>query len=163
MAGVPNGSYMQFTDEGSGWTEASIAVALVLGFRPNVSGQDQALAPVGWSGLTAVPDFSPGLLSPVLVVKQAGDDDSKLFSDCVDRRLNADLPEDEKASDTVLEQLAGFEMYQAMKRRQDTCAESRRRVLLVKWLYILGFLSQDFPPVTRFTPPHLRDDDADFE
>jgi len=161
---------MQFTDGEAGWPEAHVAIALVLGFRPDASEQVQALAPVGWGGLKAVPDFSPvtGRLSPTLSVARSSVnvdvDDAKLFSDCIDKRLNADLPEDEKASDTVLEQLAGFEMYQAMKRRQDTCAESRRRVLLVKWLYILGFLSQDFPPTSRFTPPHLRDDDdVDFE
>jgi hypothetical protein len=33
----------------------------------------------------------------------------------------------------------------------------RRRILLTKWLYVHGFLDEDFPPTTKFIPVNRRD------
>ena len=33
----------------------------------------------------------------------------------------------------------------------------RRRILLTKWLYVHGFLDEDFPPTIKFIPVNRRD------
>ena len=48
----------------------------------------------------------------------------------------ADLPDDEAATDIVLETIAGLEMYQLLKASTDL--EVQRRILISKWLYVQG-------------------------
>jgi len=103
--------------------------------------QDVDVAPYRWEGLTQVPDV--GNL-----------DDVEL-----QRRMAADLPEDEGATDIVMESLAGIEVYSRMKK--DDNALIQRRILLAKWLYIQGFLNNNFPLKEKFVPFHLLDDYED--
>ncbi len=77
---------MIFADEGSSWKIIGSVVALILGFRPSIDErknpiQIQSLTPIGWNGLTGVPDFRSYLM---------GEQSSKLVS-----RLREDLPIDE--------------------------------------------------------------------
>ena len=78
--------------------------------------------------------------------------------------------------DVVCESLIGLEPYVAMKvdaglhSDRDTDGDSsdsdgggdgdvvlRRRILLTKWLYVHGFLDEDFPPTGKFIPVNRRD------
>jgi hypothetical protein len=47
----------------------------------------------------------------------------------------------------------GVEQYAQAKVSTDK--EVQRKLLIVKWLYVYGFLSADFPPRTRYIPQHL--------
>lgn len=55
--------------------------------------------------------------------------------------------------DVVMETLAGLEMYGLLK--ASNSAEVRRRVLLCKWLYTLGFFHDEFPHREKFIPTHI--------
>mmetsp|Transcript_12783 Transcript_12783/g.12433 ORF Transcript_12783/g.12433 Transcript_12783/m.12433 type:complete len:414 (+) Transcript_12783:111-1352(+) len=125
------------------WANMHAVIALCLGFRVTDGKvlQDLTVEPIGWDGLDIVPDLS------------------NLNEDLIARRMFADLPEDEGATDIVIETLAGLEMYQKMKASPDQ--EIQRRILLGKWLYVQGFFNDQFPPLIRFTPAHMSDNDDD--
>ena len=56
----------------------------------------------------------------------------------------------------MIEQVVGYEIYQAIQRRD--CPEANRRILIVKFLYIHGFLESDFPAtVEAYIPGHMRE------
>jgi len=38
----------------------------------------------------------------------------------------------------------------------------RRRVLVCRWLYVMGFLQEDFPPRQRYVPHHQREEDRKY-
>lgn len=62
----------------------------------------------------------------------------------------------------------GLESYVAMKQEAGLNADNakgegddvniivRRRILLTKWLYVHGFLDEDFPPTVKYIPFNLR-------
>ena len=56
----------------------------------------------------------------------------------------------------MIETIAGTEAHQAMKASDDPLIQ--RRVLVAKWLYTQGFLTDDFPARERFVPHHLADE-----
>eukprot|EP01036_Dinobryon_divergens_P024217 gene24217-32647_t len=72
-------------------------------------------------------------------------------------RIVEDIPEDEGSTDVVCESLIGLEPYVEMKVDAGLYVVLRRRILLTKWLYVHGFLDEDFPPTTKFVPVNRRD------
>ena len=59
-------------------------------------------------------------------------------------------------TDPMIEQVVGYEIYQAIQRSD--CPEANRRILIVKFLYIHGFLESDFPAtVQAYIPGHMRE------
>ncbi len=77
--------------------------------------------------------------------------------------LNYDLHSDRMIIDGLLEQVTGFEMLLRMRRLSDDTnlqvksnSEAFARLLVVKWIYVWGYLNDEFPPSKeRFTPAHL--------
>jgi hypothetical protein len=148
------------------WEEMHVVVGLVLGFRLSDMGdsvsdlegstasasasasasvlftQDSTLAPFRWEALSLVPDV-------------ADLDDVPLM-----QRMEQDLPEDEGASDIVMETLAGIELYGRLKLSENAIVQ--RRILVCKWLYIQGFLNNLFPAVDQYIPNHLSTEYEDF-
>lgn len=123
--------------------QAVVPIALVcLGFRavpqgpglPEVLQQLPEVAAFGWEGLSSPPDFS------------------NLADEALAERIERDLPEDSGGVDVIVEAIAGIEMYAQMQRSTDP--DTRRRVLVTKWLYIQNFFG-DFPRTRRFIPKHL--------
>lgn len=137
-----------FTEGDLSWQAMHPIIALILGFRVVRAGnqeiheakiiQDQQLNPIGWGGQLQIPDFSDT-------------DDVGLLN-----KLTGDLPEDEESTDIIIEAMVGGEMYKLLQISGD--AETKRRFLVGKWLYVQGFLGDDFPVTSRFIPGHLRDD-----
>lgn len=123
--------------------EAVVPIAAVcLGFRavpqgpglPETLQQLPEVAAFGWEGLTSLPDFS------------------NLADEALASRIALDLPEDSGGVDVVVEAITGIEMYAQMQRSSDP--DTRRRVLVTKWLYTQNFFS-DFPRTKNFVPKHL--------
>jgi hypothetical protein len=62
----------------------------------------------------------------------------------------------------IFEAVAGMEAFANWKKHGDVM--HRRKILLVKWLYVQGFFNDNiFPPIERFIPPHMADDMEDNE
>ena len=140
--------------------EAQPALALVLGFRATTHSetegetegggarQMEGCAAYGWGGLSGMPDLT--LLQGPL-------------SDRVSDRLQADIPSDAELTDVAIEPLVGLEMYKLMK--AGGRPEDVRRVLLAKWLYVHGFITQHaFPPGPGevYVPRSLQEGEGDF-
>ena len=126
------------------WQEVSGVFALLIGYRPTPGETPRVvyeLAPPQWIDVD-VPSLS--------------DFDSTFM----DYMLAKDLPDDDEENDLILETIGGLEFSKVMARYAEAGAvEVRRKLLLVKWLYVQGFLTNDFPPRERFTPHHLVEDD----
>jgi hypothetical protein len=104
--------------------------------------QKQSCAAFGWEGLgNCVPDVT------------------NLDDPFIEKRLLCDLPDEEGATDVLLECLVGGEMYKILKASKDPI--ERRRVVLTKWMYVYNFLADEF--ADRYVPPHYKDalDDED--
>jgi hypothetical protein len=119
---------------------AQSVLTVCLGFLDEGGGllrQDQSRAPLGWENLNVPPDFAD------------------LRDTSLDARLEADQPEDPGGVDIALEMLVGLEFFKSLKKAAETDAAVRRRVGIVKWLYVTSFIN-DFPYVSgRFIPAHL--------
>ena len=63
--------------------------------------------------------------------------------------------------DLIIETLVGTEFYKLNKNSLD--ADLQQRYLVSKWLYLHGFLSEEFPQTKRFIPGHLLDSSYDDE
>ena len=57
--------------------------------------------------------------------------------------------------DLILEQMVGHEMLKMLKKSSNV--EMKRRLLVGKWLYVRGYLSDEFPHSKIFIPGHLAD------
>lgn len=155
-----NGCDVRFVDADAGWREMHVPIAMCLGFRLQGSEmvQQPDLAPRGWEGLTAVPDLST--IGSGFIYGTAHVDVSDVDAG-TEAALLADLPEDEASMDPLLEQLAGAEMLRVMRKvTGGGQREASRRILIAKWLYIMGYLSSDFPHTTRWIPPHMEDEEG---
>jgi len=124
------------------WDRMHIAIALVLGFRTH-NNEDRvvhnaSLAPHGWESLVSVPSFSDGT------------------DDLVTSRLTEDLPEDVGAMDIMMESVAGIEGYKMLKKEAITDQDVERRLLVTQWMYVNGFLIDDFPSTISFIPGHVQ-------
>jgi hypothetical protein len=112
---------------------------IMLGCRPRENSEYTEhcsdLAPLKWKSAIPYPQFS-----------DSSDSD-------VDERLARDLPSDENDLDTILESLMGLEYAQVCKRTGNR--DLRRRMLVIQWLYVHGFLDEDFPPRECFIPHHI--------
>jgi hypothetical protein len=53
-----------------------------------------------------------------------------------------------------MESLVGMELYAELKNSTEPAVQ--RRVLVAKWVYIQGFLNNDFPAQERYVPAHLQ-------
>lgn len=112
---------------------------IMLGCRPKENSQYTEhcpdLAPLEWKSAIPYPQFS-----------NSSDTD-------VGQRLERDLPSDENDLDTILESLMGMEYLKVGKRTGNS--DLRRRMLVIQWLYVHGFLDEDFPPRQCFIPHHV--------
>ena len=72
------------------------------------------------------------------------------------KRLSQDVPEDEEVTDIAIEPVVGIEMYRQMRDPITASSWDTRRILLAKWLYVHGFMTEDsFPVKTAFIPQNL--------
>ena len=131
------------------WQEISGVFALLIGYRPIPGGSTRFvhdLAPPQWIDVD-VPSLT--------------DFDSTFL----DHMLAKDLPDDDgENNNLILETVGGLEFSKIMALYAEAGAvEMRRKLLLVKWMYVQGFLTNDFPPRERFVPDHLRDEEEDSE
>ena len=113
-------------------------IAIVLGFRAYDDSvrQDPHVAAYGWDELTSIP----------YVVD--------VDNDVLTARLRHDIPEEDEATDSMMESLVGIEMYKLYKSDlSDT--EKQHRILLCKWIYTHGFINEDFPASTTYVPTEL--------
>lgn len=98
--------------------------------------QRQECAAYGWEGLSnCVPDVT------------------NLDDPFIEKRLLSDIPDEEGATDVLLECLVGVDMYKILKDSQDPI--EKRRVAITKWMYVYNFLADEF--AERYVPPHFRD------
>lgn len=134
--------YMKYMGDIS-WRSINLVCNLMLGWRAsdNSIHLDKTLQPITWHS------------DPTRRMDQLLN-----FADCrdqfIDYKLSCDLPEDEESTDLVCEALGGYEMFKLMQSCADNDLQLRRKLLIVKWLYVYGFLSSDFPPRARFIPYH---------
>lgn len=133
--------------------------------------QYQELAPLGWENLAAVPDVSTLEDSAVAAKMLADLPDEEASSGIFKRALfhyyyNLNHPfyilrysmyrvvcaTVVCLVDLIIESMLGLEYYNRLKAENDPTI--MRRVLVTKWMYILGFLNDVFPPAERFVPFH---------
>ena len=125
------------------WRIINLVCLIMLGWRArdNSIQLDTKLQPITWQS------------DPTRCMDQLFD-----FSDWqdqfIDYKLSCDLPEEEESTDLVCEALGGYEMFKLMSSCAESDVELRRKLLVVKWLYVYGFLSSEFPPVLRVIPYH---------
>jgi hypothetical protein len=53
----------------------------------------------------------------------------------------------------VIEAIVGLEMFKQMKDSEN--ADTLQRILVAKWMYVQGFLNNEFPVESKFIPNHL--------
>ena len=137
-----------FVDGDEPWSTMHPILALSMGFRVEEGDaeggesdalirQNTDLSPVGWEGLSRIPDFS------VTTMENA----------FFEQKLQNDLPEEEESTGLIIEMMVGVEMYKQSKKSKDP--DVHRRQLIGKWLYAQGFLANQYPPRIRFIPSHL--------
>lgn len=59
-------------------------------------------------------------------------------------------------ADIIIETLLGLESYRALREHADPA--DLHRLLICKWIYVQGFLNNDFPATERYVPAHLQDE-----
>mmetsp|Transcript_11200 Transcript_11200/g.24467 ORF Transcript_11200/g.24467 Transcript_11200/m.24467 type:complete len:196 (+) Transcript_11200:76-663(+) len=152
-----------------GWDEMHVVVGLVLGFRLESTSDGDDGSSGGSVGSSE--GFSSTVSASVLFSQQAKlspwrwevslvPDVGDLDDVPLQQRMAADLPEDEGATDIVMESLAGIELYGRLKLSEN--AEVQRRILVTKWLYIQGFLNNQFPALEQYIPNHMSAEYEDF-
>lgn len=57
--------------------------------------------------------------------------------------------------DSFMETIAGLDGYRLLLKSNDL--KVKRRILLCSWLYVIGFLEQEFPATVKFIPGHLNE------
>ncbi|KAJ1422457.1 hypothetical protein B484DRAFT_452362 [Ochromonadaceae sp. CCMP2298] len=160
---------VQFMDGEIGWDEMHVVVGLVLGFRLESTSDGDDGSSGGSVGSSE--GFSSTVSASVLFSQQAKlspwrwevslvPDVGDLDDVPLQQRMAADLPEDEGATDIVMESLAGIELYGRLKLSEN--AEVQRRILVTKWLYIQGFLNNQFPALEQYIPNHMSAEYEDF-
>eukprot|EP01041_Mallomonas_annulata_P001885 gene1885-3655_t len=123
-------------EEDATWEDAEAAAAVVMGFRAEGGTvvHKKEFSPYGWDTVYSIPPLSN-------------------YKDVtVTQRFEEDLP-NEEAMDILLESVAGVEGFKVLKLQEDE--ETLRKLLVVKWLYVNGFLIDDFPSSNRFIPGHV--------
>jgi hypothetical protein len=143
----------RFLDDEEDMVDAAIVLGLVLGYRAG-GGEvdfDENKSAYGWQDecKNALPMYS--MLDSQDVAMAT--------------RLQRDLPEDDEVTDVAVEPLVGIEMYKQMRCRDRGATEwDLRRVLLAKWLYVHGFMTEEaFPPLNTYLPANMAEGDGEDE
>lgn len=130
----------QFIEEEKSWDELQVLISILFGFRSTGKEivQIKELIPIDWEFISLLPTV----------------EDLKLNENYEKMFLN-DLPNDEVSVESVMETLIGLEAFKTI--RNGNNKELQKRVLVISWMFVHGFLEEEFPLTQRFIPGHKQE------